>query len=1214
MKLNDPKKAWELKDLEDDEEFFEGLRSGEFCLVLGAGFSYGLKNKTSNDQIPLKEEELSYDLYKNIPLAKDFIFITNQLFNQENNDYQFSANLWNNKVFNSDDNILKKFFENLFSLDRDWFMIEKYGLYKNILIPNWHQIFTFNFDDVIENIVELDHKDNEYQTLYYPENTNIDSKNYNTAIAHLHGYIKKTPFNVLVFHKDGYTKFEKKDHTLYDPLFSEMNSGNGKKLFILGAQFTENIISKLLFNESKDHRIIYYFNLNDHNISTESYIDNNPNYHFIKISGTEEVLQFLRDHKERIENIKIDGAEVITKGFKKKITENGCFTAEEFYLAKGGDICQWYGIAQGWDVKRNIYDQIKEEVLKSFRDEKRNSKISAVVYGRGGSGKSTLLRRLGWDLSEEDFAVLWVKDIESFYNEGFNQIKTTYQHKKFLVIIDDLYQIKEQPSTNIKKIIADICEYQKIRIVIGDRPGKDGSYSRHVYNSFELKATVEDNRETINSILKNVEVWKETACSLLRTDEAYKSSLYIILWTIGRTYKKNITDDSINKTNELKGYFQEIVISDMKAIAKKYPGLAKMLYYAASIYAKHKLIFPYERFFDLADLFKSNSVIESRDALHSKEIGPILESYIHCESGIYKSIGEMPLVAFNQDILAEEGLADAKLEEWESFHNGHKLKMLNKFLENDDKWGIRYFFVMCLLSIPDNVYGFGKKGKKMISDRLLEKGFYGPYILIAFQKNLYNDQEKKIIANKILEQKEFWKLPVDIVCTVLNISKDIEKANEILEQKEFWHFPKEIVGKALSISNNRYDKANEIIRQEEFWTLPNNIVCMALKISKDKERAKEFLEQKEFWKISSDIASVALDIAPIEGKTNAILKDEKFWELPKEIVCKALKISKDIKKAKEFLELEKFWELSPQITCAAFDISKNEDKANEFLEQNNCWELSHEITCAALDITKNESIANEILSKKEYWKSSKHGQIVCTALNVSKNESIANEILSQKDYLEFPNMIISKAFTISKNEKLKKSISETILSREQWKEHWNIAFHCLSYMCSMDLIPEYASLTINQIINKYKYNRDTQTYFCYKNLMKIPFFTHPLWLESALDTIYNWQKRGRDLVTNTIIAYKSKPYEINKMCKSILMNWKREMEKEIHIDKHTIHYGDHIKLSLGHPNLKEIARETALEIKEHENRNTDSIPDYLLEIADQIINEDQFPLWDEISN
>lgn len=59
------------------------------------------------------------------------------------------------------------------------------------------------------------------------------------------------------------------------------------------------------------------------------------------------------------------------------------------------------------------------------------------------------------------------------------------------------------------------------------------------------------------------------------------------------------------------------------------------------------------------------------------------------------------------------------------------------------------------------------------------------------------------------------------------------------------------------------------------------------------------------------------------------------------------------------------------------------------------------------------------------------------------------------------------------------------------------------------------------------------------------------------------------------------------------------------------HYGDHIKIALGHPGLRDLAKKTANEILKSKEGNSIYVPDYLIEIVEQIINENVYPEWNQ---
>jgi hypothetical protein len=149
-----PVKNFTLENFKPNDSFFEDLKNGNFVLVLGAGYSYGIDN---NNRIKNKTNH-SNPVYQNIPLASEFVGITNIEYKKTYDKTNF-----NNAVSEWEDDVLKEgekreLFRNLFLTDVNDFKEKNFGLYKNILLPDWYRIFTFNFDDLFETICDLDGK------------------------------------------------------------------------------------------------------------------------------------------------------------------------------------------------------------------------------------------------------------------------------------------------------------------------------------------------------------------------------------------------------------------------------------------------------------------------------------------------------------------------------------------------------------------------------------------------------------------------------------------------------------------------------------------------------------------------------------------------------------------------------------------------------------------------------------------------------------------------------------------------------------------------------------------------------------------------------------------------------------------------------------------------------------------------------------------------
>src|SRR5258705_13943724 len=122
-----------LNDLIADESFFNDLREGNYILVLGAGFSFGIPSMA---ELP-------------IPVVKEFVKITNNKFTLNINeiDYNRAALAWQEYIEEKEINETeeaKRFneFKNLLIVDETKFTEKE--LYANILLPKWYHIYTFN--------------------------------------------------------------------------------------------------------------------------------------------------------------------------------------------------------------------------------------------------------------------------------------------------------------------------------------------------------------------------------------------------------------------------------------------------------------------------------------------------------------------------------------------------------------------------------------------------------------------------------------------------------------------------------------------------------------------------------------------------------------------------------------------------------------------------------------------------------------------------------------------------------------------------------------------------------------------------------------------------------------------------------------------------------------------------------------------------------------
>lgn len=676
-----------ISDFKPDESFFEDLRVGNFCLVLGAGFSKGIPNKAGGT----------------IPIGSEFCILTKQLFPDDSYsiiDYQSAAQVWRTKI-RGDGNLLKEL-KRHFLVDESKFDKK---IYSSIFIPKWYNIYTLNFDNVLD-IALKEPSAKKFQKFSYPFDTGGSN---NPDIFHLHGEMENTIDidNQLIFTPESYTKFDTEvPHDLYDVMHSDVRTLR-KKILILGSQFKEPVILKKFFktlpeNESVE---IYHFdiiNLNEHS-------DNFTNRKtiFIKLDedkgGVKLFLQFLQDNKDKIDNIHIEGAAIINSSFVKKISEGKKFKKADFFTAKLEDDCQWYGIINKFDIERENYPQIREIALHCF-DKPQTLKVSALVHGFGGCGKSTLLRRLAVELCNKSFKIVWVKDqqFDLFTDNGLTQIQAD-SSRNYLVIIEDWYRITANEKT--KEFLLKTQRIPNLRVIIGDREITDKEYLDNLpkgNNKFHLEAR--ENRNIISDILSQHTEWKPAAKKVIKKEVDYNTTLYLLLFIIARVSDEDFGDEI--DFSEPATAFESIVKSDLKKISNAgYSGLAKVLYNWACIYTNYKIFIDYSSFLKIADAYNDDDKISKlfKNWNANSPIIDRLKNYIHVGTNTEiknKKLHTIEFVQFNQDKLAEEGLAESAIKGWESFYNTSNKKynepLLLDFLDKVIEYSPRdndYFYL-----------------------------------------------------------------------------------------------------------------------------------------------------------------------------------------------------------------------------------------------------------------------------------------------------------------------------------------------------------------------------------------------------------------------------------------------------------------------------------------------------------------------------------------
>ena len=904
-----------FEELKHDDEFFNDLRDGNFILVLGAGFSFGIRNIVESIDIDEINEELKrigrtvflhFDLCKTIPLAGRFVNISNIIFEKHfyENEYRLAANQWSDFKLNSDFDI-SFFFRKLFTPDTKY-IEDNIELLKSIFIPKWHNIYTLNFDTVLEKIILKENLSGKYKIYSYPEEPGFETRPSVPIIAHLHGAITTIALDNLVFSDNSYSKIRHSQQSLYDNLHAEIKSG--KKILILGTQLNDSAIDDKLTHDIHDF-IFYHLDIEHNTIEGKKFANNKETSHYITLfedenkKGTPLFLQFLLNNKSRIENISITGAKLIDKKFIEEVEKVGTgrnFQPADFYLAKQIAECQWYGITKGWYVEREDFRKLRTEVFEAFKDAYREPKILARLLGRGGSGKSTLLRKLAYDLAYEDFAVIWIIDKEfvQFCEKGISDF-SNYPNKKFLVIIEDWYRIKQSKKESSADIINSICNYKNVRIIIGDRTIDNSIAIENLYNpeGNKFKFDVEENRTTIPKILAKISDWQPVADVLLKDKSGFKSSLYLILFTIGRKFQiLNGKPISSIDDKSFIGHFQSILESDLREIAIHYPGYAKAIFYLAKVYATFKIHISFDVFEKIAKRFNGQNDFATYNFLPD-ETKSIIDIYINKSLSNFKSAKDLSLIAFNHDILAEDGLAKVEYQNlgttWYPFSDAIKIQMLDLIIAEGDIFSISAFLYYLLSNI--NEASLSKDQKlKYITDQY-DKGNYGSFLSHLFYKDFkleaYEKQEFALkFVDDFISGKAFSHSTISLALNELISTKDKGEANanaiidSFISGKKMFHA---IINNCLQILKETKDKgeakANAIIDSfiggtDVHYGIISNCLQI-LKETKDKGEAKanaiidSFIGGKEmFHAIISNCLQILKETKDKgEAKANAII-------------------------------------------------------------------------------------------------------------------------------------------------------------------------------------------------------------------------------------------------------------------------------------------------------------------------------------------------------
>ncbi|HAO08009.1 MAG TPA: hypothetical protein DCQ50_13745, partial [Chryseobacterium sp.] len=397
--------------------------------------------------------------------------------------------------------------------------------------------------------------------------------------------------------------------------------------------------------------------------------------------------QQVRTENEEAEtqNLKIAGTTIIDQQFIEDINKTKDFSMAEFYISKQDKNGQWLGLIRGWDIRRKIYDELKNVVENCFEKERTN-KVSIILHGDGGSGKSTQLRKTALELSSSNkFKVLWLNNFEEFINgnkqdndvSGWDIIKSN-PFQNYILFIEDLYRelgsnVKENyANINIfKKFLKSTQSVKNVRLVIGDRYMYVELVREYLYNdNNQFLLDSDENSYIIEQIVLKVPEWQLIVEQKEFSDKLESAPLFMLLFIIAKVSEsKNFKNIDLSEPHKA---FQNIIKSDLEFIANEHIGLAKAIYFWSCIYSEHKIPISYETFLEIADHYNGKDTAEISDLYKRWNA----DDEIFDKLKLYISKNEKEQFQFNHDILADLGLSKTNIYNWGKFGTKIKLKLL----------------------------------------------------------------------------------------------------------------------------------------------------------------------------------------------------------------------------------------------------------------------------------------------------------------------------------------------------------------------------------------------------------------------------------------------------------------------------------------------------------------------------------------------------------
>jgi len=501
---------------------------------------------------------------------------------------------------------------------------------------------------------------------------------------------------------------------------------------------------------------------------------------------TEDIYRYERlKHFYTLNGIK-HGVEIINTDFidtlytEEEISNPNIF---RYYTSSENNNNQWYGVLKNWDVIRNNNFNFLESITDSFNNEYIESKVGGIIIGEGGSGKSVFLRRIAIEIcrKQKDIVIWWVTDLHSFYSRDINTIDDN-PHYKHLIIIEDWYRNVGNDYSYSKPIFRWLKKKSNVRVVIGDRV-INNSYRTQVTKRNKFLISLDENFMILETIIEKLPALKNNITKLLSNEILVSSSpIFIILFVLSELSENEVEVDydELNFEN----IFKDLIGKKIFALEEdiRYKGMGVGLYISALLYSdinSNYFSISENGFLIMSQFLGKNKKISKRIKAN-KEYPKQCSSLVRVEELIFKSGFQFKRLRFNHDLIAEKGISLIQETKYKLDFNfdRYEVERLIDLCLNHNESNVALTLFLWLNNNVNDIYpsNFFQKFEGKFEH------LSGSGITIYLQS--LAEKEKSVFTEKILKQKDFFKLPDSIVSHALRICQNEQlgkdKAKEIL--------------------------------------------------------------------------------------------------------------------------------------------------------------------------------------------------------------------------------------------------------------------------------------------------------------------------------------------------------------------------------------------------------------------------------------------------